>query len=102
MADEERMDRARMMEEMLRDHYEEKSEKERKRKRENAKKYMDSLENPPEKDEFHFPSLAGSVCSLQGSYYQQEPYYVTEVFHPKSHRKEFQRALVTFSCRMPL
>ena len=28
MADEERMDRARMMEEMLRDHYEEKSEKE--------------------------------------------------------------------------
>ena len=33
MADEERMDRARMMEEMLRDHYEEKSEKE-KRERE--------------------------------------------------------------------
>ena len=33
MADEEKMDRARMMEEMLRDHYEEKSEKE-KRERE--------------------------------------------------------------------
>ena len=37
---DEKMDRQRMMEEMLKDHYDERAEKERKRKRENAKKYM--------------------------------------------------------------
>ena len=42
MADEEKMDRARMMEEMLRDHYEEKSEKEkREREAERARRKTD-------------------------------------------------------------
>jgi hypothetical protein len=95
-ANEEQLDRQKMMEEMLKDHYDEKSEKDRKRKRENAKKYMDSLENPPEKDEFHFPNMQGSHCSLQGSYYQQEPYYVAEVFHPKKPPKGVPKSTCHF------
>ena len=92
----ESIDRQRMMEEMLKDHYDEVSEKDRKRKREKAKKYLDSLENPPEADEFHFPSMQGSACSLQGSYYQQEPYYVTEVFHPRKPPKGIPKSTCHF------
>ena len=93
MADQERQQ---MMEEMLKEHYTEFQEKEKKRKRDNAKKYLDSLENPPDPDEFHFPSMQGSKCSLQGSYYQQEPYYVTEVFHPKKPPKGVPKSTCHF------
>jgi len=93
---DDRTDKQKMMEEMLKDHYDKVSDKERKRKRDNAKKYLDSLENPPEKDEFHFPTMQGSACSLQGSYFQQEPYYLTEVNHPKKPPKGIPKSTCHF------
>jgi len=90
------VDRQKMMEEMLKDHYEEVSEKARRKKKNGAKRYLESLENPPEKEEFHFPNMQGSKCSLQGSYFQQEPYFVTEVFHPKKPAKGFPKSTCHF------